>query len=178
MNPIPMRITFTVFAVALAANLSGCVVVQECQPGDVRSCSCPGAGMVGEEVCASDHAWSDRCSCGCAAGYVGDGAGGCVIPTADITFRWSFDGNWTCAETPEAASIRISLTGPKGPEPLGNHGLYDCSTAGVDGIALLNFGLGNYSYLIEALDSSGAVAYSASGDFALAGDKTVLVVLR
>jgi hypothetical protein len=114
---------------------------------------------------------------GCEAGLVEDGAGHCVAPTADITFLWSIGGD-TCSQAPEVATIHISLTGPNGREALENGGMFYCRTAGVDGISLQGFGLGDYHYTIDGLDPSGRVLYWTEGSFTLTRSMTVSVVLR
>jgi hypothetical protein len=94
----------------------------------------------------------------------------------DVTFVWSFSGSPIrhCADVPDVKSIRITIPG----QVLANGGVYACSTAGVDGIALLAFAPGAYGYTVEARGDSGAVLYSGSGSFTVNGNTRVDVSLE
>lgn len=80
--------------------------------------------------------------------------------TGDITFLWSLDGQ-SCAKTPQVRSIRATIVGPYGSEPLEPD--YACSWNGVDGITLQKFQAGNYTFTLDALDASGQALYTATG---------------
>lgn len=107
-------------------------------------------------------------------------ASGCVCVTeehvaarGDVTFLWSFE-RYGCALVPGVAQVALSIDG----QTLDNGGRYLCNTAGTDGIKLLDFRPGTYSYVIQGLSNSGVVLYEASGTFGVDGNVTVHVDLK
>jgi hypothetical protein len=90
-----------------------------------------------------------------------------------VSFLWNFGTNTRCVDVPAVKGIKITIPG----ETLDNNGLYACSTTGVDGITLRNFLAGNYTFTIEALDSTGTSIYSTSGGFTVNGNGEVRVTL-
>lgn len=105
-------------------------------------------------------------------------ASGCIFNSTtpaspgDVTFRWTFAGK-TCAQTPEVSRIVIEMPG----QTLSNNGVYNCETAGVAGIKLLNFRGGSYQYVVSAQNNTGLVIYQASGTVRVDGNVDVNVNL-
>ncbi|MCC6335425.1 MAG: hypothetical protein IT380_15720 [Myxococcales bacterium] len=101
---------------------------------------------------------------------------GCVCVSGvrgDVSFLWTFNGK-TCAQSPEVASVTLRIPG----QTLMNDGVYSCTNGGADGIKLLNFRPGAYSYEIEGRSNQGAVLYATSGTFTVDGDVLVNAALR
>ena len=106
---------------------------------------------------------------------------GCVIhdhqsnqppPVAgDVTLQWSFaDGN-NCVGIKQ---IQVTVAG----QVLDNNGVFQCNLNGVQGIQLLDFAPGAYSFSVTAIDFGGHPQYTASGTFTVNGDVTVSVILQ
>ncbi|WP_257448783.1 hypothetical protein [Archangium lipolyticum] len=95
--------------------------------------------------------------------------------SGDITFLWTFSdtASGRCADVPDVKSVRITIPG----QVLANDGIFACNNSGVDGIALLSFVSGTYSYTLEALGSSGQVLYKGSGSVTVNGNVRVNVTL-
>ncbi len=91
-------------------------------------------------------------------------ASGCIItptPTGsngDITFTWSLNGRM-CGQAPEVTQVVIQIPG----QTLQNQGVYGCNNGGTDGIKLLNFRPGTYSYTITAQNGNGVGVFQATG---------------
>lgn len=90
----------------------------------------------------------------------------------DVRFLWNFAG-LTCGQAPEVQSVRITIPG----ETLANAGVYPCSSAGTDGVQLLDFAAGTYAFTIEGRSSAGTQLYQATGNFVVNGNVTVNVTL-
>lgn len=103
-------------------------------------------------------------------GGIGGGGGG-TLASGSVTFLWTIT-TLSCAQVPGVQSVRIAIPG----QALANAGVYPCSSGGTDGITLLAFTGGQYSYTIEGL-SAAAVLYQASGTFTVNGNVTVNVNL-
>jgi hypothetical protein len=93
----------------------------------------------------------------------------------NITFRWTFSGGATCAQTPSAGFIHIAITGPNGPQVqvLDSGGWFKCTVAGVDGIVLESFDAGDYSYTVDAFDgptTSATSTFTGTGTVRVNGD--------
>ncbi len=99
---------------------------------------------------------------------------GCVCGPArssgDVTFLWKFGGR-PCAMLPDIDSVTIAVPG----QTLMNQGVYSCTSGGSDGIKLLAFRGGTYSFTIKAKNKGGATLYESSGSFTVNGDVTVNV---
>src|SRR5215467_10539722 len=102
---------------------------------------------------------------------------GCVVKdngpySGNVTFTWTF-GGLTCSNLPQIRSVAINIPG----EVLDNNGVYPCLTSNYPGIVLHDFYPGTYNFTIQALDVTGTVLYSASGNFTIDGDVAVNVDL-
>ncbi len=100
---------------------------------------------------------------------------GCVIAggggggsRGDVTFLWSFNSA-SCAAVPDVTQVTITIPG----QTLANGGVYACDSGGTDGITLLNFGPGTYSYTIDGRNNGGTSLYSTTGSFVVNGNVTV-----
>lgn len=93
----------------------------------------------------------------------GKGAGG-ALASGNIIFLWNFD-SLSCAQASSVQSVRITIPG----QTLMNAGVFQCNNGGSDGIQLLNFAGGTYSYTIEGLSSTSQVLYGASGTVTVNG---------
>jgi len=114
---------------------------------------------------------------GCIVHETKDSVGGPLEP-GDITFLWNFDGQ-TCSQVrQEVYEMRVTLNGPRGPEQLDQDGIYNCNPAGTDGIRLVGFDGGTYTFNIEALDSGNFTVYTTTGTLTVNGDTTVPVTLH
>lgn len=91
----------------------------------------------------------------------------------DVTFQWTLNGN-ACAVVPDVTQITIAIPGQK----LDNQGVFGCVNSGSQGIRLLNFSPGSYSYTMEGRNNAGTILYSSSGTFIVNGDVTVNVTLK
>jgi hypothetical protein len=100
----------------------------------------------------------------------------------DITFYWTFGGH-TCNQTPEVALLHITMDGADGPQILNPdpqgvaNPYFKCSPASVDGVSLLSFAPGPYTFTIDALDSSNNVLYTTTGTLHVNGSVNVNVDL-
>lgn len=104
---------------------------------------------------------------------VPDGARG------DINFKWSFEGGYSCADTAWAPYVHVSVSSPLGAELLENNGWFGCRVAGVDGIVLMNFSGGPYSFTIDAYDERKTLReFSGTGTVYVDGNVTKTVVLH
>lgn len=105
---------------------------------------------------------------------------GCVInstPTpqgrrGDITFTWNF-ANRPCFQVPDVVQVAVQIPG----ETLQNNGVYGCNNGGTDGIKLLNFRPGIYSFTISAQNQAGAVIYQGTGQITVDGNVALDVTL-
>jgi hypothetical protein len=100
---------------------------------------------------------------GCVIG--GGGGGG---SRGDVTFLWRFNSA-SCAAVPEVTQVTIAIPG----QTLSNGGVYACNSGGTDGITLLDFRPGTYTYTIEGRNNGGSVLYASSGTFIVNGSVTV-----
>lgn len=113
-----------------------------------------------------------------AVALVGLLGSGCIInstPTGrrgDITLTWDFAGR-PCLQTPEVVQVFINIPG----EALQNNGVYGCNNGGTDGIRLLNFRPGIYSFTIQAQNQAGAVVYEGRGQITVDGNVALHVTL-
>ncbi len=105
-------------------------------------------------------------------GYVCGPGGGSGTSRGDITFRWSFSQR-QCALVSGVTNVAIVIPN----QTLENQGVYNCNNAGSDGIKLLNFRPGQYTYTIFGRDQAGTILYQNSGSFAVDGDTEVRVDL-
>ena len=94
---------------------------------------------------------------GCVCGPVASGG--------DATFLWKFGGR-TCAMLPDISTVTIRVPG----QTLMNQGVFPCTTGGSDGIKLLNFRGGTYTFTMQAKNASGAALYESSGSFTVNGN--------
>lgn len=104
-------------------------------------------------------------------GGFGGGGGGSSRSPGDVTFLWNFSSR-SCAQA-GVASVHVSIPG----QTLANGGVFACNTAGTDGITLLSFAGGQYSYAIEGLNATGQTLYQGSGTFTVNGSVTVTASL-
>ncbi|MBI5542296.1 MAG: hypothetical protein HY901_00280 [Deltaproteobacteria bacterium] len=105
---------------------------------------------------------------------------GCVFHTSDaegppsgsfgdITFTWTFAGH-SCAQAYDVDRVHVTLDGPSGRQQLESDGYFKCSPAGIDGIRLLDFAPGSYTFRVDALDFQGSTLYTANGNLYVNGD--------
>lgn len=107
-------------------------------------------------------------------------ASGCVCTTGggssgakyDVTFLWTFAGS-RAAVLSEVKRVSVSIPG----QSLQNDGYYPPTANGVDGITLLDFRAGSYTYTVRGLSSTNVLLYEKSGSFTVGGDTTVSVDL-
>lgn len=85
--------------------------------------------------------------------------------SGDIIFTWNFE-NSACMAVPDITQVTVQIPG----QTLQNNGVYGCNNSGTDGIKLLNFRAGTYTYTISGQDSRGTVVYSATGKVTVDGD--------
>ncbi len=103
---------------------------------------------------------------------------GCLVVSGNggtrgnVTFLWSLGGS-TCAANPDITQVTIEIPG----QTLSNGGAYACNSGGTDGIQLLDFAPGTYSYTIEGRTSGGTAVFNGSGTFTVNGDVTVNATL-
>jgi hypothetical protein len=97
----------------------------------------------------------------------------------DITFLWSFPNSRTCAQTPDAPFVHVSLSGSTlGDQPLQNDGWYNCTNGGTDGMVLLNFEPDTFTFTIDGYDSTQTVRnYTGTGTVTVNGSVERDVVL-
>jgi len=106
-------------------------------------------------------------------------ASSCVINGGgrhgNVTFRWTFGNQVTgCASAPGVSQVLVQIPG----QSLANGGVFACTdSGGVDGIQLLDFAPGEYTYTVSGEDSGGTVLFQATGAFTVDGSVTVPVVL-
>ncbi|MDP1827659.1 MAG: hypothetical protein Q8L48_30585 [Archangium sp.] len=193
-----MRALVTVALLALTALGESCVVVTDaCNPRNCNGC-CTASGQcqLGTATNACGNGGNScavcpgtfTCSLGsCQPGSVGGGSGGGfggggggglgggsggggggTLAPGNVTFLWTFS-TLSCAQVPGVQSVRIAIPG----QTLANSGVYPCSSGGTDGIQLLSFTGGAYSYTIEGLSPANAVLYQAAGNFTVNGNVTV-----
>ena len=94
----------------------------------------------------------------------------------DITFLWSFDGK-SCSQASDVQTVHLTVNGPHGAEKLDADGQYNCNPAGVDGIRLLDFSPGTYTFTVDAWDATKKTIYTATGTVRVDGDAKVNVTL-
>lgn len=103
---------------------------------------------------------------------------GCIVVSGNpgsrgnVTFLWTLGGS-TCAANPDITQVTIEIPG----QTLSNGGVYACNSGGTDGIQLLDFAPGTYSYTIEGRTTSGTAIFNGSGNFTVNGDVTVVAGL-
>ncbi|MBS2028988.1 MAG: hypothetical protein JST54_13890 [Deltaproteobacteria bacterium] len=107
---------------------------------------------------------------------------GCVIrehdttpPPAvagDVNMEWSFGDGTSCSSFID--HMQVTIAG----EVLDNGGVYPCNLNGIQGVQLLNFAPGAYSFTVSAIDFTGHQRYTSSGTFTVNGDVTVSVILQ
>lgn len=108
---------------------------------------------------------------GSGGGFTGGGGGSSSLP-GDVVFTWNFAGQ-SCAQQTAVRSVRVTIPG----QTLANGGVYACNNGGTDGIMLLNFAAGGYSYTLEALSATNVVLFQAAGTFTVNGTATVNATL-
>ncbi|MDP3504060.1 MAG: hypothetical protein Q8S33_27225 [Myxococcales bacterium] len=106
---------------------------------------------------------------GNSAGGVG---GGTSQPRGHLTLLWTFNGQG-CASVPQVTNMRVTIPGLT----LENNGVYPCTSAGTDGITLLNFVLGTYAVTVEGLDASGQVLFAATRQVVVNADVSLAIDL-
>jgi hypothetical protein len=173
--------------VVVVTMLVGCgtPTPQKCTPGATQACL--GFGTCsGVQTCSADgQSWG---ACVCASnggggatgggfatggGLATGGGGGTAGTSGNVVFLWNFAGA-TCASTPAVTDVVISVPG----ETLSNGGAFPCSSGSTDGIQLLNFAAGSYSFTIEGRSGTGAALYTGAGTFTVNGNVTVTVTLN
>ncbi|MFO0594156.1 MAG: hypothetical protein U0228_02595 [Myxococcaceae bacterium] len=106
-------------------------------------------------------------------------ASGCICVTGpsgtngDISFTWTLNGR-SCAMAQDVTQVVVQMPG----QTLQNNGVYGCTNGGSNGIKLLNFRPGTYSYTIAAQNAQGSAVFSASGTVVVNGDVAVSVDLK
>lgn len=106
-------------------------------------------------------------------------ASGCIInggghhhhspnSPGDINVYWTILGQ-RCADRAEVSRVKVTIPG----EALANDGVYNCTTAGVDGIQLKNFVGKTYTVTVDALNNQHQVIYTATGNVTVNGTATV-----
>lgn len=108
---------------------------------------------------------------GSGGGFTG-GGGGSSLASGNVSFLWNFSSQ-TCAQAAGVQSVHIAIPG----QTLANAGVYPCNTQGWDGITLVAFSGGSYSFTIEGRGASGQVLYQGAGTFTVNGDVSVNVTL-
>jgi hypothetical protein len=101
----------------------------------------------------------------------GDGVGDACDNNStlgDITIYWTFAGH-SCSQAPEVEKLHVTLDGPNGRQKLDSDGFFKCSPAGVDGIRLLDFAAGSYTFRIDALDLANVTVYTTTGTLRVTG---------
>ncbi len=102
---------------------------------------------------------------------------GCVVVSNggnkphNITFLWTFGGR-TCGQVGGVTRVKVTIPG----QSLENGGVYSCTSTGTDGITLLNFKQGAYTYTLSGQNDSGVELYASSGSLTLGNSDASLAV--
>jgi hypothetical protein len=90
-----------------------------------------------------------------------------------VTMLWTFAGH-KAFEVDQVKRVIVTIPG----QTLQDDGNYAPTTANVDGIKLLNFVNGTYTYTLRGVTDTNTILYEKSGSFTVSGETTVSVDLE